>query len=159
MHKLVSSCIDILAPKAEANKISVTSLMTPQTPRIVGESHAIKQMVVNLLSNAIKFTPDGGRVQISADVDHEGQLLLSITDTGIGLTDEEIEVALSPFGQVNSSLSKAEAGTGLGLTLVRALMDLHGGTFELFSQKGIGTTATLVFPAKRVSYHTSKQTV
>ncbi len=159
IHKLVSSCIDILAPKAEVNNITVISNLTTEAPRIVGESHAIKQMVVNLLSNAIKFTPEGGRVQITSDIDHEGQLHLSITDTGIGLTDEEVEIALSPFGQVNASLSKAEAGTGLGLTLVKALMDLHGGTFELFSQKSIGTTATLVFPAKRVSYRTAKQTV
>ena len=67
---------------------------------------------------------------------------------------EEIEKALSPFGQVNAAMNKSESGTGLGLTLVQSLMSLHGGSFELFSQKGIGTTATLIFPPKRVSHST-----
>jgi len=107
----------------------------------------------------VKFTPEGGRISIDADVDDYGQMHISITDTGIGLTDEEIEKALSPFGQVDTSLNKSESGTGLGLTLVQSLMSLHGGSFELFSQKGIGTTATLIFPPKRVSHQGAKQPV
>ena len=151
LDKIVSSCVDLLSPKIESGNIILTNNVGAKTPRVIGETHAIKQMVVNLLSNAVKFTPAGGRVSVEAAIDDYGQLLLSITDTGIGLTDEEIEKALSPFGQVNSAHNRHGSGTGLGLTLVQSLIGLHGGALELFSQKGIGTTATLIFPHKRVA--------
>lgn len=120
-------------------------------PDIIGEELALKQIVMNLLSNAVKFTPDKGRITISAHVNRDGRLHLSITDTGIGLDEYEIKKALSPFGQVDNELSRSGSGTGLGLTLVDALVKLHGGEFELFSQKGIGTTATIILPADRVA--------
>ncbi len=159
LHKTLIASLDMLAPKIEANRMIVSNHVRDTAPKIIGESHAIKQMLINLLSNAVKFTPEGGRISIDADVDDYGQMHISISDTGIGLTDEEIEKALSPFGQVDTSLNKSESGTGLGLTLVQSLMSLHGGSFELFSQKGIGTTATLIFPPKRVSHQGAKQPV
>ncbi len=151
LSKLVASALDILAPKIETSRLVISNFITGETPKLIGEAHAIKQMIINLLSNSIKYTPAGGRVSISFQMDEDGQLHLAITDTGIGLTDVEIEKALSPFGQVETGLNKSETGTGLGLTLVQSLMTLHGGQFELFSQKGVGTTATLIFPTKRVS--------
>ncbi|PZO84019.1 MAG: PAS domain-containing sensor histidine kinase [Micavibrio aeruginosavorus] len=151
LNKVVQTSLEMLAPKIEAHGTVITNFVNQDTAKLIGESHAIKQMITNLLSNAVKFTPEGGRVSIHADVDDFGQMHVSVTDTGIGLSDEEIHKALSPFGQVNAALSKNESGTGLGLTLVQSLMSLHGGSFELFSQKGLGTTATLIFPPKRVS--------
>ena len=159
LHKMLIASLDMLAPKIEAHRMIVSNHVRDTAPKIIGESHAIKQILINLLSNAVKFTPDGGRISIDADVDDYGQMHLSITDTGIGLTDEEIEKALSPFGQVDTALNKSESGTGLGLTLVQSLMTLHGGSLELFSQKGIGTTATLIFPPKRVSHQGVRQPV
>ncbi len=159
LNKLLASSLDLLAPKIEANRMIISNRVSESSPKVIGESHAIKQMLINLLSNAVKFTPEGGRISIDVDVDDFGQLHISVTDTGIGLTDEEIEKALSPFGQVDAALNKAESGTGLGLTLVQSLMSLHGGSFELFSQKGIGTTATLIFPPKRVSHQGARQPV
>jgi signal transduction histidine kinase len=126
-------------------------------PGIIGEELAIKQIVTNLLSNAIKFTPSGGRITISSEMDEKGRFHLSFTDTGIGLDEKEIEKALSPFGQVNSELDRSGSGTGLGLTLVDALLKLHGGEMELFSQKGIGTTITIIFPADRVNIRISER--
>ncbi len=151
LHKIVLASLEMLAPKIEANRMTISNRVTPDTTKIIGESHGIKQMLINLLSNAVKFTAEGGRISIGAELDDYGQMHVTVTDTGIGLTDEEIEKALSPFGQVDAALNKSESGTGLGLTLVQSLMSLHGGSFELFSQKGIGTTATLIFPPKRVS--------
>src|SRR5690606_36533494 len=119
--------------------------------QLIGEAQAIKQMLLNLTSNAVKFTGEGGMVTISGETDDAGQYRLSVTDTGMGLSEEEIRKALSPFGQIDTDHSRKKSGTGLGLTLVDALMTLHGGALELISQKGIGTTATLVFPAKRVN--------
>jgi signal transduction histidine kinase len=106
--------------------------------------------LVNILSNAIKFTPSGGRVTVTNERDAEGALRISITDTGIGLDAHEIEKALSPFGQVENAFNRANAGTGLGLTLSDALIKLHDGRLELLSQKGIGTTVTIVIPLDRV---------
>ncbi len=151
LRKIVLASIDMLSPKIEANSIIISNFIKDDNSKIIGETHAVKQMIMNLLSNAVKFTSSGGRVSINTTIDDYGQMLVSITDTGIGLTDEEVEKALSPFGQVSTGFNRSESGTGLGLTLVQSLMELHGGSFELFSQKGVGTTATLVFPPKRVS--------
>jgi signal transduction histidine kinase len=149
--RITRSCLDFIRPKLMAEKLVVVNLMEGAVPKVIGEELAIKQIILNLLSNAVKFTGEGGRITLSHEIDHEGQLRIAITDTGIGLDETEIEKALSPFGQVDSSLSRGGSGAGLGLTLVDSLIKLHGGRLELFSQKGVGTTATIVFPARRVA--------
>jgi PAS domain S-box-containing protein len=151
VDKVIQSCVDFVQPKADAGGLTITNLMEGAVPNLIAEELAIKQIVLNLLSNAIKFTPEGGRVTLSHEVDSEGMMRISVTDTGIGLDEAEIEKALSPFGQIETSLNRTGSGAGLGLTLVDSLMKLHGGKLELFSQKGIGTTATIIFPARRVT--------
>ncbi len=151
LHKIVRDVHDLNAPKAQAAQLVLSNLVDQDTPKIIGEAHAIKQMMLNLVSNAIKFTQSGGRVTLTAEQDNKGDLRLSVTDTGVGLTEDEITKALAPFGQVNTELNRSDSGTGLGLTIVSSLIKLHGGELDLFSQKGIGTTATLIFPAKRVA--------
>jgi signal transduction histidine kinase len=148
--KLVGECLSFISPRVREGNLKVTNLIEGRVPALIGEELAIKQILLNLLSNAVKFTPSGGRITLSYEVDGEGQMLLSITDTGVGLDETEIEKALSPFGQIDSALSRSGSGAGLGLTLVDSLIKLHGGRLELFSQKGIGTTATVIFPARRV---------
>jgi PAS domain S-box-containing protein len=155
LEKVVKSCLGLLGNKIQANQMTVTNLMK-EVPTIVAEELAIKQVIMNLISNAVKFTPSGGRITISSEVDKDGQLRLSVTDTGIGLDESEIEKAFSPFGQVDNELNRGNSGTGLGLTLVDALIKLHGGQVEMFSQKGIGTTATIVLPADRVTVKKTK---
>ena len=150
LYAITEASLKMLDNKIKANNLVVTNMLK-DVPRIVGEELALKQIMINILSNAIKFTPAGGRVMVSNETDANGALRFSITDTGIGLDESEIEKALSPFGQVNSDLSRAGSGTGLGLTLVDALVRLHEGKLELFSQKGIGTTVTIVFPKDRVA--------
>ena len=149
IEQLVGSCLELLESKIESGGVTITNSLQ-SVPNIIGEELAIKQVIMNLLSNAVKFTPSGGRVTISSEVGREGRLHLSFTDTGIGLDDHEIKKALSPFGQVNSEFNRSGSGTGLGLTLVDALLKLHGAEFELLSQKGIGTTATAIFAAESV---------
>lgn len=150
MERLVQSCLDFVGVKIAEAGLSVNNVTLHHIPNLVGEELAVKQCLLNILSNAMKFTQSGGSITISDEVDGDGRLRLSVTDTGIGLDDDEIEKALSPFGQVETALSRSTSGAGLGLTLVTSLMRLHGGHLELVSQKGIGTTATLVFPRKRV---------
>lgn len=147
MSFIIESCVRFLASKATHVELLNR---TKNVPSVLGEETALKQIILNLLSNALKFTSEGGRVTIGYETDDNGQLLISFTDTGVGLDEAEIEKALSPFGQVDTSLDRSGSGAGLGLTLTDSLMKLHGGRLELFSQKGIGTTATLIFPVDRV---------
>lgn len=156
MDHLIQSCIDFMAMKIEDAHLTVNNTTVKAIPQIIGEELAVKQSLLNILSNGVKFTQPGGSITISHEIDDDGRLRLSVTDTGVGLDADEIEKALSPFGQIETSLSRSTAGSGLGLTLVTSLMKLHGGHLELVSQKGIGTTATLVFPKKRVEQDTSE---
>lgn len=150
IRKVFQSCIEIVAPKAKSANLTLLEIGLDKAPNIIGEEVAIKQMIINLLSNALKFTPAGGRITLSVEHDTSGAVRLSVTDTGIGLDDAEIQKATSPFGVLDGSMNKSTSGIGLGLSLVQALMRLHGGRLEIFSQKGLGTTVTLVFPQSRV---------
>lgn len=150
-QQIIRSCLNLMETKLKANGMRVENKVTDSLVSFIGEAQAVKQMLLNLMSNAIKFSPPNSFMMVDAEVDSKGRLRLSVTDTGIGLTDEELEKALSPFGQVDTEHKRSKSGTGLGLTLVKSLIELHGGELEIVSQKGIGTTATLIFPAKRVA--------
>lgn len=109
------------------------------------DPRALRQVLLNLMSNAVRFTPEGGMVRISAAAHPDG-VDIAVADTGIGMTPEDIREALEVYGQVRPSLGGVEAGTGLGLPLVKALMELHGGSLALTSEKGRGTIARVRFP-------------
>jgi signal transduction histidine kinase len=104
-------------------------------------------VVLNLLSNAVKFTPPGGRVEANVGMSAAGEAVITIADTGIGMTAAEIAVAQQPFGRAETALVRKYEGTGLGLSLVRRLVELHGGRVEIESSKGAGTTVRVVLPA------------
>ena len=114
------------------------------------DERALKQMLVNLLSNAVKFTPKGGRVSLNAEVSPAGEMAITVSDTGIGLSDDHIARALEPFGQIENALNRRHDGTGLGLPLVKALIEAHGGRLDIDSTPKKGTTMHLVFPADRL---------
>jgi signal transduction histidine kinase len=109
----------------------------------------LKQVLLNLVSNAIKFTPAGGRIEVAARSGAE-HIIIEVTDTGIGIAPEDLATALAPFGQVDSKLTRRFGGTGLGLPLTKALVELHGGRFELHSALGAGTTARILLPPARL---------
>ncbi len=119
-------------------------------PGLHGDERRLKQVLINLLSNAFKFTPEGGRISIGASVDPDAGFLIRVTDTGIGMAAEDIPKALARFGQVDGSLARDFNGTGLGLPLSKALVEMHGGTLALESAPGAGTTVTLQLPAARI---------
>ena len=112
------------------------------------DPRALKQVVINLLTNAVKFTDAGGRIAVSANLDGNG-LCLAVADTGAGFDMAELDIVLEPFGRAQQAPGRRRAGTGLGLAIAKALAELHDGTLEIDSAPGVGTTATLVFPAKR----------
>jgi len=112
---------------------------------LLADPRALKQMLLNLLSNAIKFTPAGGNVRLTSRR-HDGMLEVAVTDTGIGIAPEDLERVMEPFRQAGNALTREYEGTGLGLPLVRSLINLHGGSIALESTPGVGTTARLRFP-------------
>ena len=110
----------------------------------------IKQILINLLSNAIKFTPTGGRIITSVHVLENAGVRISVSDNGIGIREDDIERALTPFVQVDNDKSRKYHGTGLGLPLSKNLAELHDGRLELSSRYGEGTEVSLYLPQDRV---------
>ena len=108
-----------------------------------------KQILLNLLSNAIKFTPENGSISVKADRDAQGRVVILVRDTGIGIAPEMIAMAFEPFRQIDSTLARKSEGTGLGLSLVKKLIELHGGEVALESTLKVGTTVLVAFPASR----------
>ena len=119
-------------------------------PNLWGDARMFTQMVMNLLSNAIKYTPDSGRIRITGVLADNGSFRLSVSDTGIGMSDQEILEAFEPFRRIDHALTSNFEGIGLGLPLTKAMVEMHGGKLEVASISNHGTTATLVFPAERV---------
>lgn len=150
MAKLVRSVAVLVDSRAKLGKVKLLWEIPKDLPSLRGEERALKQILTNLMTNAIKFTPENGSVTVGAFIDGTGNMRISIRDTGIGIAPEDIAIALAPFGQIESALSRKHQGTGLGLPLTKALVELHGGVLDLQSKLGEGTTVTLIFPAERV---------
>jgi len=136
--------------RATAGGLTLKTRFAADIPGLRADERMVKQMVINLLSNAVKYTPEGGRIRLDVARGRAGTLTITVADTGIGLAPEEIPVALMPFRQIDSSLSRKHGGTGLGLPLVKSLVELHGGGVSIESRQSVGTTVTLTFPAVRV---------
>jgi two-component system cell cycle sensor histidine kinase PleC len=119
-------------------------------PKIWADERAVRQICLNLLSNAIKYTPQGGEVWMKVGWTASGGQYLLVRDNGTGISEEELPVVLSPFGQGSNAIKSAEQGAGLGLPIVKGLIDLHGGTFTLRSKLREGTEVIVTFPAERV---------
>ncbi len=145
LRYLLRDCRRMLGEQCEARKLDFT-LNEGEAPLIVsGEKAKLRQIFLNLLSNAVKFTEAGGSIRVTLGSGGD-QHFVEITDTGIGMTAEEIQVALTPFGQVDSRLERKYEGTGLGLPLAQSLTELHGGTLTIGSEPGRGTTILARFP-------------
>jgi signal transduction histidine kinase len=119
-------------------------------PGFRGDAVKLRQILLNLLGNAVKFTPGGGQVILTVDRSADGGVLIDVSDTGIGIPEDKMELALSPFGQIDSKLSRKFEGTGLGLPLTKRLVELHGGTMKIVSEVAEGTTVSVLLPAARV---------
>ena len=137
--------------RAISAKLSLTQSAHGPVPNLVADRLRLKQILLNLLSNAVKFTPPGGAIRVSTEMDPEGRMIIAVSDTGIGIAADMIQVALEPFRQIASPFARNAEGTGLGLSLAKALMESHGGQLQLESALNLGTTARLVFPSARVS--------
>jgi signal transduction histidine kinase len=148
--EVIEASVRIIRERAQAAELELICDIPDTLPNLFADERAIKQILLNLLSNAVKFTEPGGTVTIAAHMSPAGEIAFTVADTGVGMTPVEIKKALSPFGQVDSSLARKHEGTGLGLPLARSMTEVHGGTFAIESEEGKGTTATVTMPAERV---------
>ncbi|NNG03058.1 MAG: hypothetical protein HKM95_03035, partial [Inquilinus sp.] len=150
LRKTARQCFRLVRSRAAEAELALEFTVPAELPVLRADERAIKQMLVNLLTNAIKFTPAGGRVRLEAAVDGDGALIVEIVDTGIGMSAEQIARALEPFGRVDSAFHRSREGTGLGLPLVKSLIEAQGGRLEIDSEPDKGTTTRLIFPPERV---------
>jgi two-component system cell cycle sensor histidine kinase PleC len=147
---VVDECQRLLKLKAESKALKLIEALDDSLPPIWADERALRQVCINLLGNAIKFTPPGGQITLGVRRSEDGGQILSIRDTGPGIPKEELPRVMQAFGQGSLAHTSAEGGSGLGLPIVKSLVDLHGGTFELLSEVRRGTEAVVRLPKERV---------
>ena len=144
-RQAIADCCGLLALKARESGIELTTVLAGELPDIVADKRALNQIMLNLVSNAIKFTDRGGRVTVSAR--HEGNTFaVTVADTGVGIDSEDMARIGDPFFQARSSYDRRHDGTGLGVSIVKGLVALHGGDMEIASRIGEGTSITIRLP-------------
>jgi len=145
---IINTCVALMKERANAGELRLSVNIEPGLLGIVADPMRLKQILLNLLSNAVKFTEPGGSVVITVRQPGPDTIAFEVCDTGVGMSEAEIKIALEPFGQVDAGFSRRHEGTGLGLPLASRLAELHGGSFQIGSRKGHGTTATLTLPVR-----------
>ena len=143
---VIEHCARMIGPLCRESELTLDVEDRSGDVRLHGDEAKLRQIFLNLLSNAVKFTPAGGHIKVAVTPPQGGMVTITVADTGIGMRAEDIPVALAPFGQVDSSLARRYEGTGLGLPLTCALVELHGGTLSLESALGEGVTVTVRLP-------------
>ena len=153
VHELVESATRIISSRAFSAGIEVETDIESDIPKIKGDTRLIKQILINLLSNSVKFSDSDTKITVRAYLDEDLGITIIVKDGGKGIPKEKIQEAMEPFGQIRDpshASEHGEKGTGLGLPLAKAMMDLHGGVLHLQSKLGEGTTVSLYFPRQRV---------
>ena len=145
LPQAIDNAVTLVRERAARRAITLEVGIDPQLGEVKGDERKVKQVLLNLLSNAIKFTPEGGRVEVHAGLS-DGFAEISVTDTGVGIAPEDHEAVFEEFRQVGTDYAKKHEGTGLGLTLSRRFVELHGGKIWVKSQLGQGATFTFTLP-------------
>ncbi|VUF10863.1 sensor histidine kinase [Methylobacterium dankookense] len=147
---VVEECRHMMGLRAKAKNQTFRDFVDDSLPRIWADERAIRQIVLNVLSNAVKFTPPGGEITIKVGWTSSGGQYVAVKDNGPGIPEEEIGTVMSSFGRGSMAIKDAEQGSGLGLPIVKGLVDLHGGNFTLKSKPREGTEVIVTLPASRV---------
>jgi PAS domain S-box-containing protein len=155
---VIRSSLNMVRERAEDGEVEIEHDLAPNLVALRANERHLNQILINLLSNAIKFTPARGKVTISAWYRLDSGYVFQIADTGIGIALDDIRKVLTPFGQVESAHTRKYHGTGLGLPLTKSLVELHGGSMDLQSEVGVGTTVTVRFPAERIVLQAATRT-
>ena len=146
IQDVAAESMDFAATLASQKGVKLLNETLDQPFTLNADRLRIKQILINLLTNAVKFSDRGGTVSLASRLDENKGLLLAVEDSGIGMTDEHIEIALAKFGQVSSAFARENEGTGLGLPLTQGLVNLHGGHMNISSRLGAGTTVEVHLP-------------
>lgn len=150
LAEITNDVVTLIAPKLEAKNIELAISVPKNMPDLEGDLLRVKQMILNLTDNAVKYTKPGGHILIQVESAADRSILIKISDSGIGISEENLDSVLLPFNQVNANtMVRNGDGIGLGLALVNHLIEMHGGHLSLESELGKGTTVTLHFPAAR----------
>ncbi|MGK6314048.1 ATP-binding protein [Neorhizobium sp. DT-125] len=150
LNETVSEAVSLVQPQANSQRVIIRTALSHAVPPVVADLRSIKQIVLNILSNAIRFTPSGGQIVVSTAYETNGNVVLRVRDTGIGMTRSELELAMKPFRQVAGSARKRGDGTGLGLPLTKAMVDANRASFAITSAPNEGTLVEITFPSPRV---------
>lgn len=149
VRDVILSSMQFVQGRARSARVGLSTVFGDPLHDVYADQRSLKQIIINLLTNAIKFTPSGGRVTIKAVMDHHNALILTVTDTGVGIAADEVQRMMQPFSRIDGGGQGEQEGTGLGLWLTKALVELHGGTMDLKSEDGAGTMVVVRFPADR----------
>jgi two-component system cell cycle sensor histidine kinase PleC len=160
LEEVLNSCLNSLRPFASEAGITITKDIAPTLGQVRGDPAKLRQIFANLLSNAVKFSRSGGVVTVRAGRGQDGGAFVVIQDAGIGMTEDELRIAVTPFGQVDGSRARWREGTGLGLPIAKALVELHGGHLDIQSTKNEGTTVMVSLPPlHQVNIHHGRDAV
>jgi signal transduction histidine kinase len=150
LNELTQQCVAIMQPQANEERIIIRTSLPPALPAIMADARSVRQIALNLLSNSIKFTDAGGQVIVSTALTDDGEVVLRVRDTGAGMSEKEIKLALEPFRQLATSARGGSGGTGLGLPLTKALAEANRADFSIKSAVNAGTLVEISFPRSRV---------
>jgi PAS domain S-box-containing protein len=150
LNELTQQCVGIMQPQANKERIIIRTSLAHGLPQVVADARSVRQIVLNLLSNSVKFTGPGGQVIVSTALSDDGEAVLRVRDTGIGMSERDIDAALEPFRQIATSGSWGSGGSGLGLPLTRALAEANRASFSIKSAPSAGTLIEVAFPPTRV---------
>lgn len=148
--QVIKSCILLVNERADAKNLSLEVVSENSDTPLFADGRALKQILINLISNAIKFSEEGGSIKLRSWCNAENGYVFQVADAGIGIAPSDVDSVLLPFHQAEGDLSRNYEGTGLGLPLSKSLAEVHGGSLELQSEVGVGTTVTVRFPANRI---------
>lgn len=148
VREIFNDCISMIEPRAQAKNLKLTFAMDSDTPPVFADGLRLKQILLNLTGNAIKFTPEGGKVGVTASAASHNGVSIRVRDSGVGMTDKQVETALERFGQARNTHMVSQDGVGLGLAICSSIMELHGGTLDIQSTPNEGTTVTATFPPR-----------
>ncbi len=151
INDLTQQCVGIMQPQANRARIIIRTSLTPGIPPIIADERSLRQIVLNLIANSIRFTGPGGQVIVSTLLTDSGEVVLRVRDTGAGMSEKDIEVALEPFRQTATSGSWGSGGSGLGLPLTKALAEANRANFSIKSAPNAGTLIEIAFPPNRLA--------
>ena len=150
VNESIQECVALMQPQANRERIIIRTSLAAGVPNVVADPRSFRQILFNLLSNAVKFTKAGGQVIVSTGIEDDGEVVVRIRDTGVGMSEKDVETALKPFRQLATSGRARSEGSGLGLPLTKALVEANRAAFSIDSELNQGTLVKITFPTTRV---------